>query len=107
MKFIIVIFVIAYCLSPFLRMFLKNILNSLIYMIKDIYEYIRFQKWKEWNREYAGIWNFVGYFGKGKTLTATSVCLSIYNHYKKYGKKVRIISNYEVSGVPYIPLSNF
>ena len=48
-----------------------------------------------------------GMFGRGKTLSMTKYAVDIYNKYQKYGKTVRIVSNYEIKSVPYIPLVNF
>lgn len=47
---------------------------------------------------------FIGMFGHGKTLSMTH---HAYNIYKRFGDKVRFISNYQLNGIPYIPLTNF
>lgn len=97
--------ILVYCFSPFIRCLTSNIFKTIYYTIKDSFEYIYYKKWQNWT-EY-GITNFCGYFGKGKTLTATEKATRLYNKFQKYGKEVRIISNYELKDVPYIPLINF
>lgn len=104
-KFIIIFICLAFCLSPFLRCFVSNIFKTLFYSVKDTYTYIKYKKWQDFN-EY-GITNFCGYFGRGKTLTASEMATRTYKRFKRYGKEVRIISNYELKDVPYIPLINF
>ncbi|MBO7730900.1 MAG: hypothetical protein J6S67_00055 [Methanobrevibacter sp.] len=106
-KIILIFLILAWCFSPFIRMFVTNIFKSIYYVLNDIYDYVVKRKWREWPEKMCGIYNFVGYFGKGKTLSATAYCLRVVNRMKKYGKKVRVISNYEIKGVDYIPLENF
>lgn len=50
------------------------------------------------------IYLFIGMFGHGKTLSMTHRARLIY---KKYGDRVRFISNYKLNDIPYIPLINF
>ncbi len=52
----------------------------------------------------ASIYLFIGMFGHGKTLSMTH---HAYNIYKRFGDQVRFISNYQLIGIPYIPLTNF
>lgn len=92
---------------PFWRMFFSNIHNTIKYSINDIYDYVINRKWRNWNEKWCGIFQFCGYFGHGKTLSATWYAMRIYYRMKKYGKKVRILSNYELKYVPYIPLTSF
>lgn len=92
---------------PFWRMFFSNIHNTFRYSIQDIYDYVINRKWRDWREEWCGIFNFVGYFGHGKTLSATMYAMNIFFRMKKYHKKVRIISNYDLKFVPYIPLVSF
>lgn len=88
--------------SPFFRCLLSNLHNVGIYSIRDIYEYFKYQKWKDFN--YFGIDMFVGMFGHGKTLSMSHTALNIY---ARFGDNVRFISNYELKTIPYIPLINF
>lgn len=90
---------------PFTRMLIFNSFKIPFHIILDIFRYIRFKKWQDW--KYYGIYDFCGYFGKGKTLSATALTIKIVNKYKKYGKKVRVISNYDLKFIDYIPLENF
>ena len=92
---------------PFWRMFYTNIHNTIKYSINDIYDYVVNRKWRNWSEKWCGIFQFCGYFGKGKTLSATWYAMRIYYKMKRYGKEVRIISNYELKYVPYIPLTSF
>lgn len=102
---LLIICILAFCFSPFIRCFCGHIFQTVFYSVKDVYSFIRYQKWKNFN--YFGIYNFVGMFGKGKTLSATEYACRIYRRFEKYGKKVRIISNYDLKDVPYIPLISF
>lgn len=104
-KFIIILFIIAYLFSPFLRCFLHNIFRSIFYLCKDTFEYIYYKKWQEFT--WFGIYNFCGMFGKGKSLSCVDYTCRIYRRMQKYGKNVRIISNIDLKDVPYIPLVNF
>lgn len=52
----------------------------------------------------ASIYLFIGMFGHGKTLSMTHHALKIY---ERFGDQVRFISNYQLIGIPYIPLTNF
>lgn len=72
------------------------------YTVKDLYEYIRYKKWKEF-RKY-GIDMLIGMFGHGKTLCMTHIARKLY---KKHGDSLRFVSNYELKGIPYTPLENF
>lgn len=106
MKLVIVTFIILLFL-PFWRMIFSNIPKICKYTVNDIYDYVVERKWRNWQESWCGIYQFCGYFGHGKTLSATRQALLIYNRMKRYGKKVRIISNYELKGVNYIPLTSF
>lgn len=79
-----------------------NILNIIYYACRDAYEYIKFQKWKEF-RKY-GIDIFDGMFGHGKSLTLVHEAEKLY---KKHGESLRFISNIELKNIPYTPLKNF
>lgn len=104
---IIVIAIIILSFFPFWRMFFSHVPHTIKYVFNDIYNYVINRKWRNWNESWCGIYQFCGYFGHGKTLSATHKALQIYARMKKYGKKVRIISNYELKHVPYIPLTSF
>lgn len=99
---IIVALLIGYALSPFFRCFVKNVHNSIYYGVKDVYEWFLYRKWELFNLY--GIDMFVNMFGAGKTLSMTHRARMIY---KQFGNRVRFISNYHLTDVPYIPLTNF
>lgn len=101
-KVIIFLFVFLFIFSPLFRVFILNLHRVGIYSIYDLYEYIRFQKWKEFNLY--GIDMFIGMFGHGKTLSMTHKARLIYS---RFGDSVRFISNYKLVDIPYIPLINF
>ena len=99
---LLIIFGFIYLISPFFRMFIKNMHNVYFYAGKDIFLYFKEQKWKLFG--YYGIDMFIGMFGHGKTLSMTHKARKIY---KKFGDSIRIFSNYELKGIPYTPLINF
>lgn len=96
-----------FILSPLFRVFVTHIPQTIVWSIHDFYDYIDKRKWKEWQEKYSGIFCFIGMFGRGKTLSMTKYATDIYNRYAKYGKQVRIVSNFEFKNIPYIPLENF
>lgn len=101
---IILLLVLGFLLifSPLFRLIISNLHNIGIYSVKDLIDYFKHRKWNNFNLY--GIDMFVGMFGHGKTLSMTHRARMIY---KKYGKKVRFISNYKLYDIPYIPLINF
>lgn len=99
---LIVIAIVVLLLFNFTRMLIFNLHNVIIYSVKDLYNYFKYKKWQDFN--YYGIDMFIAMFGKGKTLSMTHKAMQIY---KRFGDKVRFISNYHLSGIPYIPLINF
>jgi len=105
--FIVVLFLIALAVSPLFRCFITHIPSTIYNGVNDIYDYVINRKWREWKESYSGIFCFVGMFGRGKTLSMTKYAVDIYNYYAKFGKTVRIVSNYDLKTVPYIPLVNF
>lgn len=100
--FLIIGIVLLLVYFPLLRLILVNPHNIYFYGVKDIIDYFRYQKWKEFN--YYGIDMFIGMFGHGKTLSMSHRALSIYN---RFGDSVRFISNYKLNNIPYIELVNF
>ena len=88
--------------SPLMRLIVCNLHNIGIYSVYDLYCYIRYRKWRDFNLY--GIDLFIGMFGHGKTLCMTHEALKIY---KTFGDRVRFISNYTLNGIPYTPLYNF
>lgn len=92
---------IALCFK-FVRCFLLNIHYVGYYTVKDIYDYIKERKWRNFC-EY-GIDMYVGMFGHGKTLSMTHKARLLY---AQYGNSLMFISNYDLMGIPYIPLINF
>lgn len=86
----------------FTRCVIINSPRIAFYSVYDIVDYIYHKKWREFN--YYGIDLFIGMFGHGKTLSATHKARQIY---KRFGNRVRFISNYKLIGIPYTPLINF
>lgn len=102
MKFIVLGLIVVYMLSPLARVIINNLHLVGIYSVFDIAEYIKFRRWDDFNLY--GIDMFIGMFGHGKTLSMTHRARLIY---KKYGDRIRFISNYHLNDIPYIPLINF
>lgn len=95
-------FILLFVLSPLFRVIVFNLHRVGIYSVYDLYTYIRYQRWKEFNLY--GIDMFIGMFGHGKTLSMTHKARLIYS---RFGDSVRFISNYKLVDIPYIPLINF
>ena len=102
MKFIVLGLFVVYMLSPLVRVIIRNLHLVGIYSFLDFVEYIKFRRWDDFTLY--GIDMFIGMFGHGKTLSMTHRARLIY---KKYGDRVRFISNYKLTDIPYIPLINF
>lgn len=102
MKIILVGIVVLFLLSPLVRCISQNIHRIPLYSFIDVYDYFKYQKWKDFNLY--GIDMFIGMFGHGKTLSMTHHAKNIY---ERFGDQVRFISNYQLIGIPYIPLTNF
>ena len=103
MKLFILIFLVAFALSPLLRCILRNFGKIYFYGIKDTFLYFKEKKYKDVNVG-AGITCWIGMFGHGKSLSMVKKAQSIYD---QYGDKVRFISNIHLNNIPYIPLINF
>lgn len=101
-KLLILGIIVVFIISPLFRVIIFNLHRIGIYSFYDIYEYIKYQRWKEFNLY--GIDMFIGMFGHGKTLSMTHKARLIYN---RFGDNVRFISNYKLVDIPYIPLINF
>lgn len=101
-KVLTLVFLILLVFSPFFRCFLSSAHKVVFYTPYDIYHYFKDKKYAEYN-EY-GISIFVNMFGAGKTLSMTHKATQLYD---RYGDKLRFISNYHLSNIPYIPLVSF
>lgn len=95
--------IILWLISPLFRIICKNIHLVCIYFFLDLYDNIKHKRWKTNNFPY-GIDLYIGMFGSGKTLTMTHRARLLY---QAYGGQVRILSNYHLNDIPYIPLINF
>lgn len=101
MQLYIFIFFVLLCFK-FFRCVLFNIHYVSFYTFSDIFNYIKYRKWENFC-EY-GIDMFVGMFGHGKTLSMTHKARLLY---AQYGDSLMFVSNYDLRGIPYIPLINF
>lgn len=99
---LIIVLIFGLIISPFARMFVKNIPYEYFYALKDAYLYFKEKKWELFG--YYGIDMFIGMFGHGKTLSMTHRVRQIY---RSFGNNIRIFSNYELKNIPYTPLINF
>lgn len=117
MQLILFIFVIfLFIISPFFRTLVLHPVSTILYMIKDIYKYIHFCRWREY-RKYGTLTIFNGLFGKGKTLSSTYFGRRIYKKWngkkiydfrdKKWKiQKITIISNVTLNDVPFVHLNS-
>lgn len=105
-----------FLLSSKFRCVVFHPIATIHYLIKDMYKYIRYCRWREY-RKYGTLTILTGLFGKGKTLMLTKIVRKIYKKYN--GKKVfdfeekkwkiqyiHIVSNVELKDTPYIPLNS-
>lgn len=99
---IILITVVVLLCCKLTNCIIHNLHNIAIYSVKDIYDYFKFKKWRNFN--YFGIDMYVGMFGHGKTLSLANKATLLY---KKYGDSIQFISNIKLNGIPYTPLVNF
>lgn len=94
--------IITLLLCKMTRCAILNVHYVVYYIAMDIYAYFKEKKWQNFN--YYGIRMYIGMFGHGKTLSMSHTARKLY---QKYGDTIRIVSNYELKGIPYIPLVNF
>ena len=99
------ILIVMFILCGWLRLLVCHLPSFIFYAVKDFYLYIKNKKWQEFN--YFGIDIIESDFGKGKTLYMSMRAKQIYETFKSFGKEVRIISNYHLNDIPYIPLKSF
>lgn len=98
----VLVIIICFFVVPGFNCFVKNIPNAIFYFCKDTFYYIKNRKFSDFKRN--GIWVFAGMFGRGKTLSMTHYARGLY---AKYGRDLLFVSNYELYGIPYVPLVNF
>ena len=99
----IYLFVIAFFMCfKVVRCVVFNLHYVGYYGLKDFIKYFKEKKWEDFN--HYGIDMFVAMFGHGKTLSMTRKARRLYN---KFGDSLVFYSNYELKGIPYIPLVNF
>lgn len=100
---LIVILLIVVCLCmKFTQCVIFNAHNIIIYSVRDLWDYFRYKKWR--NFSCYGIDMYIGMFGKGKTLSMVHTARRLY---KKYGDKIVFLANFELKDIPCIPLVNF
>ena len=75
-------------------------IKALVFLPKDVYFYIRDQKWHEWYG--FGLRIYVGMFGTGKSLSAVNYVRSNALRYN-----LNVLSNIKLLDVPYTPLVNY
>lgn len=85
--------------SMVFRTFIMHIPSTIFYGIKDLYDYVKNKRWKEW-RGY-GFAIYTGLFGYGKTLTVAEFVISVA---KKFN--LNVYSNIWLD-YPYTPLENY
>ena len=97
-----ILLVLALLMWSFSRCIILSAPFALYYIFYDIFMYFKNKEWKKFKKY--GIDMFIGMFGHGKTLSMTHKARQLY---KKYGDTIRFYSNYELIGIPSIPLTNF
>lgn len=107
--FLIFLFLLLLYMSTALRIAVMHPIHTILYGIKDGFNYIRYKKWR--NCKTGKLIAYTALFGKGKTLSAVHYVVSKYNKYndlmvydedrKKWvTQKIQIISNVDLLGVP-------
>lgn len=111
MLYLIVFAIVALLyLSVTIRVLAGNPLKVLYNVPRDIYKWLRYFRWRE--GKMGNLIAFVGLFGKGKTLSAVHFIMTKYHKYnnrriydfarrKWVTQKVHVISNVNLSGIPY------
>lgn len=97
--FVLIVGIIITFMFPFLGCVAGNLIKGVYYCIKDVTKYIKERKWKQF-RGY-GINAYIGYYGKGKTLSGVRYA---YMMHKKYG--ITVYSNTPLN-FDYVPFTNF
>ncbi|MBQ7304164.1 MAG: hypothetical protein IJW75_04530 [Alphaproteobacteria bacterium] len=109
------IFVLVWCFPSVVFCVISHIGSSIKYGLTDFIDYYRFKRYR--NVKMGEIIAFTGLFGMGKTLSAVHRICTIYRanngvrvycpRRKKWvTQRVRILSNVEFIGIPFIPLNS-
>lgn len=101
-KVLIIAAIVIIAVFPFVRCLISNLHFASFYSVYDIADYFLKQKWRLF--DHYGIDMFVGMFGHGKTLSMTHKARLLY---KQFGNSILFVSNYKLTGIPYVPLVNF
>lgn len=94
---------VLWSVSPLFRVIVKHIHHIFFYYVYDLIQNFKHRKDKSTKFPH-GISMYIGMFGTGKTLTMTHYARSLYDY---FDGNVRILSNYHLNDIPYIPLVNF
>lgn len=108
-----VAFALLYWGSVCFRLTLRNPHKVVYYSVKDLYRYIKYKLWK--TPEMGKLNAYIAEFGGGKTLSIVHDVITFYMRYnnvyvwdfrrnKKVLQKVHILSNVELTTVPFEPL---
>lgn len=111
--FFFIISALAMIFVPQVRVFVFRLPSSLLLAFRDIFYYIMHHLFNLAPYGYIDI--YCAEFGGGKTLSVTSKIVELYNKYnnkkvwhpelhKMVTQKIQILSNVELTTVPYIPL---
>lgn len=118
---LLVAFIFAFVLLPELRYTLFHLPTVLYNAVVDSYKCIKYKRYNEY-KEYGKMQIYVANekqpFGSGKTLSIVDYVLAVYKRYngvpvwsesdKKFvPQKIKIYSNVELRGVPYVPLVTY
>lgn len=109
------VFIIFFIVVPSFRCLVLNPHYSVYYGFTDLYHFFRYHQWR--NGKCGELICYTGLFGKGKTLSAVHTVVSRYNRYnekmvfdihrlKWVLQRVVILSNVELTSVPYVKFEN-
>lgn len=98
---ILIVIVVLFCMK-LTNCIIFNLHRVGFYGVKDTVNYFLLKDWKRFQS--FGIDMFIGMFGKGKTLSMVHRARQLY---KKYGNSLIFYSNFKLTDIPYIPLTNF
>lgn len=112
---LIIVIVVAIIFFPPLRTFLLSAPTSVISFFKDMFNNFKHHSWNI--APYGFIDCYCAEFGGGKTLSATSRVVKLYEKYndkkvyhpelkRMVTQKIQILSNVDLKTVPYIPLKS-
>lgn len=117
----LVAFVFAFVLFPQVRYTCFHLPLVCYNAVVDLYKYVKYKKYNEY-KEFGKMQIYVANnkqpFGSGKTLSIVDYVIAVYNRFndapvwsasaeKFVPQKIKIYSNVELRGIPYVPLVSY